>query len=219
MKAQVYFGNEQSEPFSANHSVKQGCVLADTLFSLRLTAVLNTMDQGHHMVRTLGHKWEVLKFNPWTVRVVILLSIGLEETFIPWLNPWLCTNNKLASVCRYRGTRFIGFFCRFQQQICVVRYFECILKLPTDIKLFWIAIRYTTWSPAVACWVRCISKVFRIQVRWRNWTTDRVLSSILKRYIRKISALYLNFFLFFCGSTLSHLFHVKGLTRVQLQIH
>lgn len=219
MKAQVYFGNEQSEPFSANHSVKQGCVLADTLFSLRLTAVLNSMDQGHHMVRTLGHKWEVLKFNPWTVRVVILLSIGLEETFLPWLNPWLCTNNKLASVRGYRGTRFIGFFCRFQQQICVVRYFECILKLPTDITLFWIAIRYTTWSPAVACWVRYISKMFRIQVRWRNWTTDRVLSSILKRYIRKISALYLNFFLFFCGSTLSHLFHVKGLTRVQLQIH
>ena len=135
MKAQVYFGNEQSEPFSANHSVKQGCVLADTLFSLRLTAVLNSMDQGHHMVRTLGHKWEVLKFNPWTVRVVILLSIGLEETFLPWLNPWLCTNNKLASVRGYRGTRFIGFFCRFQQQICR--------------KVFWVYLKVAHWHNVV----------------------------------------------------------------------
>lgn len=45
MKAQVSIGGEPSEEFSVNHGVKQGCVLAPTLFSLYLTAVLDTMGQ------------------------------------------------------------------------------------------------------------------------------------------------------------------------------
>ena len=45
MKAQVSVGNDPSDEFPVNHGVKQGCVLAPTLFSLYLTAVLDTLDQ------------------------------------------------------------------------------------------------------------------------------------------------------------------------------
>lgn len=43
MKGQVLIGGEPSEAFEVHHGVKQGCVLAPTLFSLFLTAVLDTM--------------------------------------------------------------------------------------------------------------------------------------------------------------------------------
>ena len=43
MKGQVLVGGEPSEAFDVQHGVKQGCVLAPTLFSLFLTAVLDTM--------------------------------------------------------------------------------------------------------------------------------------------------------------------------------
>ena len=46
MKAQVSVSGEPSEAFEVNHGVKQGCVLAPTLFSLYLTAVVETMDEG-----------------------------------------------------------------------------------------------------------------------------------------------------------------------------
>ena len=46
MKAQVSVGGEPSEAFEVNHGVKQGCVLAPTLFSIYLTAVQETMNEG-----------------------------------------------------------------------------------------------------------------------------------------------------------------------------
>ena len=46
MKAQVSVSSKPSDAFVVNHSVKRGCVLAPTLFSLYLTAVLDTMNEG-----------------------------------------------------------------------------------------------------------------------------------------------------------------------------
>ena len=46
MKAHVSVGGEPSDAFVVNHGVKQGCVLTPTLFSLYLTAVLETMNEG-----------------------------------------------------------------------------------------------------------------------------------------------------------------------------
>ena len=46
MKVQVSVGGEPSDAFEAKHGMKQGCVLAPTRFSLYLTAVLETMDEG-----------------------------------------------------------------------------------------------------------------------------------------------------------------------------
>jgi len=46
IKAQVSVGSEPSDAFVVNHGVKQGCVLAPSLFSLYLTAVLETMNEG-----------------------------------------------------------------------------------------------------------------------------------------------------------------------------
>lgn len=46
MKAQVTVSGEPSDAFVVNHGVKQGCVLAPILFSLYLTAVLDTMNEG-----------------------------------------------------------------------------------------------------------------------------------------------------------------------------
>jgi len=46
MKAQVSVGGESSDAFVVNHGVKQGCVLAPTLSSLYLTAVLETTNEG-----------------------------------------------------------------------------------------------------------------------------------------------------------------------------
>ena len=48
MKASVSLKGELSEPFSVNNGVKQGCVLAPTLFSLYLTVVLNQAFKDHH---------------------------------------------------------------------------------------------------------------------------------------------------------------------------
>jgi len=43
MKGKVTIGGSTTESFAINHNVKQGCVLAPTLFILYLTAVLETM--------------------------------------------------------------------------------------------------------------------------------------------------------------------------------
>lgn len=43
MTGAVRIAGDTREPFTINHSVKQGCVLAPTLFSLYLVAVLETM--------------------------------------------------------------------------------------------------------------------------------------------------------------------------------
>ena len=46
IKAQVSVGSEPSDAFLVNYGVKQGCVLPPSLFSLYLTAVLETMNEG-----------------------------------------------------------------------------------------------------------------------------------------------------------------------------
>ena len=46
MKAQVSVGGEPCDAFEVNHSMKQECVLAPALYSLYLTAVLETMNKG-----------------------------------------------------------------------------------------------------------------------------------------------------------------------------
>ena len=46
MKAQVSVGSELSDAFVVNHGVKKGCMLPPSLFSLYLTAVLETMNEG-----------------------------------------------------------------------------------------------------------------------------------------------------------------------------
>ena len=50
MEARVSLGNELSEPFAVTNGVKQGCVLAPTLFSILLTATLthalNSCEKG-----------------------------------------------------------------------------------------------------------------------------------------------------------------------------
>ena len=46
MSGHVSIGGDISEPFHINHGVKQGCVLAPTLFTLYLAAVLDTMSHS-----------------------------------------------------------------------------------------------------------------------------------------------------------------------------
>ena len=43
MSGKVPIGGDMSDAFKINHGVKQGCVLAPTLFTLHLAAVLETV--------------------------------------------------------------------------------------------------------------------------------------------------------------------------------
>jgi len=53
MEGKVTIAGSNSESFAINHGVKQGCVLAPTLFIIYLTAVLETMSSNLNMgIRT-----------------------------------------------------------------------------------------------------------------------------------------------------------------------
>lgn len=55
MRARVQDGSESSEPFSVSNGVKQGCVLAPTLFSLTFSAMLTDAFDGTDT--GIGIKW------------------------------------------------------------------------------------------------------------------------------------------------------------------
>ena len=55
MQASVLVGGDSTEPFPVCHSVKQGCVLAPTPFSLYLTAALEaSSDKFFDMLNVRG---------------------------------------------------------------------------------------------------------------------------------------------------------------------
>ena len=71
MKAQVSVGSEPSDAFVVNHGVKQGCVLAPTLFSLYFTAVLETTNEGLNrdvfiLIRTDGKLFNLARLRAHT---------------------------------------------------------------------------------------------------------------------------------------------------------
>ena len=148
------------------------------------------------MPRNLWHQWEVLIFDLSIMRVVTFHPIGRKETrILPWLSPWLCTTNKMASVLAERDpSPFLPLSTTYLYFKLFWESFKVAHRRHNT--LFWIAIRYTTWSPAIVCWVtwaRCFES------RWGEETEalmskltsfDKVLSGILKRDIIKISALF-----------------------------
>ena len=93
-------------------------------------------------------------------------------------------------------------------------------------KVFWVNLKVVLWHNVVLnsylvhnfiasyCLLSHADKMSRIHLRWRNWTTNKVLQGILKRVVRKISALFSSFF---CRSALLPLCHIKALARVQLR--
>jgi len=67
IKGKVTIGGSTSETFAINHGVKQGCILAPTLFILYLTAVLETssnLNKGVYiMTRSDGRLINIARLN------------------------------------------------------------------------------------------------------------------------------------------------------------
>ena len=57
MYGRVSIGGDISNAFEISHSVKQGCVLAPTLFALYLAAVLDTMTIDLSGASTFRQEW------------------------------------------------------------------------------------------------------------------------------------------------------------------
>ena len=125
------------------------------------------------LARILGRQWEVLKFDPSIMRVVILHSIDQEETLIlPWLSPWHYTINKwrrsAVSVERHPS----AFSALWTTYLWRMVFWESFKVAHWHNTLFWIAIQYATWSPAIACWGTCARCLEFWWGAWKNWTTD-----------------------------------------------
>ena len=89
MKAQVSVGSEPSDAFVVNHGVKQGWVPAPTLFSLYLTAVLETMNEGLNRgvfirTRTDGKLFHLA----WLCAHSKTLEMCIRELLSGWCTRW-----------------------------------------------------------------------------------------------------------------------------------